>query len=304
MTIDYFLFIHGVNTREVREEPEYANDLIKKIEERLPDRKETLKFLPLYWGDVNKDKEEEVLKKLEASPVWNQMWFREFRSKQLLQFAGDAALYISRHVGSKVVNKLKEDAQKLKNAQPEDRLHLVTHSWGTIILFDVLFANRWNEPNIPGHNDVMAIRDFIFGISGNDPNPLQGIKIASIHTMGSPIAIFSLTQVESGGHDITPNLEKLLENLHTARQGKKLPWRNFIHPGDPIAYPLKELMPDLLGSDRYLEIQDLLTNETGLFDFLKEPLSQTTLALLQGGDAHGSYWRSEKVVKEISSVLL
>ena len=122
MTIEYFLFIHGVNTREVREEPEYAKDLIEKIKERLPDRQETLQFLPLYWGDVNKEKE--------------------------------------------------------------------------------------------------------------------------------------------------------------------------------------ELMPDLLGSDRYLEIQDLLTNETGLFDFLKEPLSQTTLALLQGGDAHGSYWRSEKVVKEISSVLL
>jgi hypothetical protein len=303
MATDYILFIHGVNTREVREEPEYANNLIEKIKERFRDRQTNLKFLPLYWGDVNREKEEEVLNTLEASPLWQDMWFREFRSKQLLQFAGDAALYISRHIGSKVVAKLKQDALSLENARPEDRLHLITHSWGTVIFFDVLFANRWNDPNIPGHNDVMQIRDSIFGISGNDPNPRHGIKLASIHTMGSPIAIFSLTQVQSSGHDITPNLKKLFETLLEANGGKKLPWGNFIHPGDPIAYPLKELVVKMLGSDRYLEIADLLTNETSLLDLLKEPFSQTTLALLQGGEAHGSYWSSDKVAQEISNVL-
>jgi len=236
---------------------------------------------------------------------------RTFREKQLLQFAGDAALYISRGIGYKVVNKLKTQAiEGLKNFQPDDRLHLVTHSWGTVILFDILFASRWDEPTVEGHNDVMVIRDAIYGLSGKDSNSLQGIQIASIHTMGSPVSIFSLINVSPGKnntdslgstHDITPNLQKLLNNLNNARKGEKLPWRNFIHPGDPIAYPLKELMSSLVdGETKYLDIQDIITHEPSLLEYLIE---QTVLALLQGGDAHGSYWNNNKVAKEISSVL-
>jgi hypothetical protein len=47
----------------------------------------------------------------------------------------------------------------------------------------------------------------------------------------------------------------------------------------------------------------LITHEAGIFDFLTEPVSQTALALLHGGDAHGSYWRSKRVAEEISKVL-
>ncbi|WP_341529901.1 hypothetical protein WKK05_11605 [Nostoc sp. UHCC 0302] len=126
------------------------------------------------------------------------MCFREFREKQLLQLAGDAALYISRFLGANVVKLLKSDAYSgLNNFQPNDRLHLVTHSWGTIILFDILFAARWDAPDIPGHQDVTQIRDIIFGISGIE-DQLHGIELASIHTMGSPIGIFSLIDVKQG----------------------------------------------------------------------------------------------------------
>ncbi|MBV9386838.1 MAG: hypothetical protein JOZ78_10470 [Chroococcidiopsidaceae cyanobacterium CP_BM_ER_R8_30] len=317
MATDYILFIHGVNNREVREQPEYADQFFALMQKSTADRKRDLKKVALYWGDVNKDAEAKLLAQLQSSPLWDQIWFRTFRERQLLQFVGDAALYISSYIGSKVVNVLKTQAlQEIKNAQPNDRLHLVTHSWGTVILFDILFADRWDNPKIPGHDDVMAIRDTIFGISGKDPNPLQGIQLASIHTMGSPIAIFSLTDVAPGrdnaegvpssssGHDITPKLQLLLERLHQARQGEKLPWRNFVHPGDPVAYPLNELMTSLVDGDKqYLDIADIITHEAGLFDYITEPFSQTALALLHGGDAHGSYWHSEKVVQEISSVL-
>jgi len=53
-----------------------------------------------------------------------------------------------------VINTLKTQAlEGLKNAQPNDRLHLVTHSWGTVILFDLLFASRWDDEKVPGHDD-------------------------------------------------------------------------------------------------------------------------------------------------------
>jgi hypothetical protein len=325
MATDYILFIHGVNTRIDREQPDYADGLFQKIEQNIQknaaNNGRTLKPVPLYWGEVNLEAENRLKDLLDDSPLWKQMWFREFRENQLIQFAGDAALYISRYIGSKVVKKLKAGAlAAIENPTPDDRLHLVTHSWGTVILFDVLFAGRWeqivNGSNVPGYDEVMAIRDAIFGISGNNPDVKQGIQLASIHTMGSPIAIFSLTDVVPGkdepdgdpsqgsGHDITPKLQQLLETLHQERQGEKLPWKNYVHPGDPIAYPLNELMTDLVDGDKkYLDIQDVITHEAGIFDFLNEPVSQTTLALLHGGKAHGSYWNSDKVAQEIVNAI-
>ncbi|WP_017318477.1 hypothetical protein [Mastigocladopsis repens] len=307
MASDHILFIHGVNTREVREQPQYADQLFQRLQEGVSNDKRDLNKIALYWGDVNKSAEDDLLKQLQASSFWEQMWFRTFREQQILQFAGDAALYISRHVGSKVINRLKTQAfEGLKNAQPDDCLHLVTHSWGTVILFDILFARRWDDPKIPGHEDVMAIRDAIYGIG---PHQQEGLKIASIHTLGSPIAIFTLTNIVPGKdgidspstHDITPELQKLLESLYVARNHKKLPWRNYIHLGDPIAYPLKELMTNLVDGDtKYLDIQDVITQEPAFLDFLT---AQSVFSLAQGGKAHGSYFTSNKVVQEISGVL-
>lgn len=310
MATDYVLFIHGVSTRDEREKPGYAKDLIEGI------RSQSIDFVdvPLYWGDVNEAAETQLLDRLQASPLWDEMWFKSFRENQLLQFVGDAALYISRHVGYKVVKRLKEDAIKvLQDAQPDDSLHLVTHSWGTVILFDILFATRWDDPEVPGHEEVMKIRDCIFGLSGESDTSHEGIQLASIHTMGSPIAIFSLTSVnsnlklsdaDSSSHDITLRLQKLLESLSQAREGKKLPWRNFIHPGDPIAYPLKKLIEDLVDKEkRYIDFEDLMIQEPKLFDFIQEPIHQSTFALLQGGKAHGSYWQNQQVIQEIGNIL-
>src|SRR5436190_8515293 len=117
--------------------------------------------------------------------------------------------------------------------------------------------------------------------------------------MGSPIAIFSLMDVNQNmqearnaqgqiiaTHDITPRLEQFLSSLHQ-QIGRRLPWWNFAHPGDPIAYPLATLLPSLVdGENRYLDVQDVLTHPADLSDFLTEPFSQTQLALLHGGTAH------------------
>jgi hypothetical protein len=318
MVTDYVLFIHGVNTREEREKATYADNLFRLIEEKVNDTESTLpltlKSIPLYWGDVNIVAEQTLLSTLQDSPDWKHLWFREFREKQILQFAGDAALYISRYVGSQVVQQLAEQSQKmLKGWQPKDRLHLVTHSWGTVILFDVLFAARWDEDKIPGYPYARAIRDFVFGV---EPNPEKGIRLSSIHTMGSPVALFSLIDVKenptgtnvntpniTNTHDITPRLEELLENLYQSL-GKKLLWKNFIHPGDPVAYPLATLMTQLVdGNGKYLDVQDVVMHNKELFDFFTQAVSQSVLALLHGGDAHSNYWKSEEVARTIAQTI-
>ncbi|MBU7586027.1 MAG: hypothetical protein KAF91_24670 [Nostoc sp. TH1S01] len=334
MATDYVLFIHGVTIRNRN----YADKLFERLEQSAGDRK--FQKIALYWGDVNTPAENHLLGELHSSSDWNQMWFRDFREQTILPFTGDAALYISRHVGAKVVHQLKMQAVDggLDKAKDEDRLHLVTHSWGTVILFDILFASRWEDKNVPGHDDVMAIRDVIFGVDGEKCDRDHGVKIASIHTMGSPVAIFSLTDVKSdqdetssrsshditpngqtfmghnetslrSSHDITPKLQTLLKSLQEARPREKLPWWNYIHPGDPIAYPLQKLMEGLVdGYTEDLEVKDVLTQSTGWLENLAGlPLfAQTPLPLLLSllpDNPHGSYWRNDDVIKKIIQIV-
>jgi hypothetical protein len=312
MATDYVLFIHGVNTRRPREGKGYSDRLFSLIQNQSHKSNPslTLKQVELYWGDLNQGPESRLREELEKSKDWNKFWFKDFRLNQLLQFAGDAALYISRSIGSKVVDRLLSQIQsQLKGYQENDCLHIVSHSWGTIILFDVLFARRWDDPEIPGYNSVQTIRNTIFGIK---PNPFSGIKIGGLYTMGSPISIFSLIDVKQGvdetatdsesTHDITPRLQTLLKSLGEKQNGKPLPWRNFAHPGDPIAYPLSNTLNNMVdGEKRYLDIQDIVMRNADLFDWLTMPISQTAFALIHGGDAHGSYWQSQEVAQTIAN---
>ncbi|MBW4475356.1 MAG: hypothetical protein KME54_00430 [Tolypothrix brevis GSE-NOS-MK-07-07A] len=316
MATDYILFVHGVNTRDRREQPNYANLLIGHIN-KLIDDPNNLKPIPLYWGDVGIESEKNLMSKI-ASPGsrWDQLWFQNTRQNTILQFMGDAALYISRSVGSKIVEALRIQIELgLENASKSDRLHLVAHSWGTFILFDILFAARWNDTNISAHESVTAIRKCFYGL---EPNPEEGIRISTIHTMASPIAIFSLLDIVQGEnqaltpeltlkqteqratHDITPKLKQLVANLSEKEDSNKLPWRNYLHPADPIAWPLDPLIYSLVdGLERNIEIKDIISKLT-FVESLMQPFKQKALVmLLYGGQAHGSYFNSVQVAQEI-----
>jgi hypothetical protein len=310
MATDYILFIHGVNTREQQAQPSYANALIKLLDRVIATQAPTLnpQYIPLYWGDTLFDEQQKRLNKFRASSKWNQLWFRNFRSKQLMQFVGDAALYINRHVGTKVVEELARQIEENlpSQPQPDDRLHIVAHSWGTVILFDILFAGRWDLPTVPGSDRVRTIRQRIFGV---EPERERGIRLASIHTLGSPLALFNLIDLvpDATGlgstYDIAQNLQKLLQTLYRERGQQPLPWYNFIHPSDPFAWTLKELMVEIVGSG-LVEIEDIVTKDTDLTDLLMLPFRQSPVSLLiNGGDAHGSYWRCRDVVRQITAAI-
>lgn len=305
MATDYILFIHGVNVRDNNpEQPTYADELFELITRAA--RQLTLKKIPLYWGNVPKTALDELSSALKGSSVWDRLWFKDFRLQQILQFAGDAALYISRHVGSQAVEQLARQAEQgLAGFNPQrDRLHLVTHSWGTVILFDILFARRWDDESVPGFQSVQKIRQKIFGIP---PEPESGIRLSSVHTLGAPIALFSLISIIGGDdrgstHDISPRLKELIANL--SQQGIILPWLNFIHPGDPIAWPLEQVLPKLVDEQQqFIRVKDILSYGSGGLEFVGNLLQQTFLSLVNGGSAHGSYWTNDKVAQEISSVL-
>jgi hypothetical protein len=309
---EYLIFIHGVNTREIREQPDYANTLIEHIQ-RLKSYEITMSTVPLYWGDINIEEEKKLLDGLRKSPVWDKLYFREFRSKQLLQFVGDAALYISRAVGKKIVDQLIKQINKgLQDFNPEtDHIHLITHSMGTIILFDALFSSRWDAPNVGGYQGVELLRQQIFR---------GGTPVRSIHTMGSPIGMFSLMTLSDtelpNTHEITPRLSAYLQALCSKLEAP-FPWRNYLHAMDIVATSIQQVLPETLGASAKgcIDVKDIITQESGILDKLFSRLSGTLslkefegeveeiqLAIF-GGSAHSSYWSSSLVASTIMQTI-
>ncbi|MBE9113665.1 hypothetical protein IQ273_30280 [Nodosilinea sp. LEGE 07298] len=307
MTTDYVLFVHGVKNRSQEAFQQTCLGLLEGIRRSLNDSSRTLKPIFLFWGDLNVAPQQKLVQGLQASSQWQNLLFRDFRRQEIVEFVGDAALYLSRHVGAQVVYRIRDIALgPMAGASSKDRLHLVTHSMGTVILFDILFAGRWEDSRLDQDTNthdirqvVSQIRNALFGLG---TNPGVGLPVASIHTMGSPIALFSLLSLTGeSSHDLTSSLKEFLDALFVLRQGQPLPWRNFIHPGDPIAYPLEGVVPMLLQtSQTYVQMQDVITEKPGL---LTRPFQQTIVPLLWGGDAHGSYWQSPTVGKTIGDAL-
>lgn len=307
MPTDYVLFVHGVKTRNRPQFQRSADNLLNSIRQSINDNTRVFKPIYFFWGDLSIPLLNNLRNGIITSPTWVKFWFQDFRTKEVLEFVGDAALYLSRHVGCQIVRRFKDEALGvLEGAAPGDRLHFVTHSLGSVILFDLLFAARWEDPQLDRDDSTKDIRQTVNDIRraffGLSPDPSSGLPLASIHTMGSPVALFSLLSVNSEStHDLTPQMRTFLESLYNLRQQKLVPWRNFTHPGDPIAYPLEGVIPMLLAeAAQYVEIQDEITDNGNIFI---RPFQQRLLPLIWGGEAHGSYWNNQLVAKTIGEVI-
>lgn len=312
MATDYIIFVHGVKTRERDEFNRTAMNMFAQMEPYLQlDSSRIFKPVTLFWGDIAKESTDLILNALQDSPTWNQFWFQKFRTEQVIPFVGDAALYLSRHVSVQIIKQMTAQALtqmglnleeiQQNSIQDGDRLHLVTHSWGTVILFDIMFATRWEdvslEPDIIKF--VNNLRSCFFGVGKPEINNL-GIPIASIHTMGSPISLFNLLNASGAkSFNLTPELKKFLSSLYQ-KTGKPLPWCNYTHPGDPIAYPLKGVMDLSLGNaNEFVTIEDIITPTNSWLQFF----DQNIISIIQGGEAHANYWTSELVSKKIGQVI-
>ncbi len=303
---NHVLFVHGVNEND----PNYAQDLISLINARSITH-EKIHNISLKWYDTTKEQEKTVLTELQASKsVWDGMWFKNLREHDLLQFVGDAALYLSQHIAADAISALHEEmAKELSNYdEKNDALHIVAHSWGSVILFDILFAARWDKTDcncdrrnndekiVNAINQVDEIRSKFWGLGADEKTKYTGIKIGSISTMGSPIAFYSLIVASNSSHDISQNLNSIV------RDG--LVWQNFIHRGDLIACPLEKLLSDIFKEENQdcIKVKDFLTNNS-----LSEPilnmlnLTKYTSPLV-AGNAHSSYWKSEFVAQKIAEL--
>jgi hypothetical protein len=309
---DYVLFVHGVKSRSEDDFQKNAQSIFGPIAAKIKSSERNLVSVPCFWGKCGEPALNQLQDGLRQSKVWNDLWFRDFREQEILSFVGDAALYLSRSIGAEVVDCIYKNALALlKNVNPGDRLHLVTHSWGTVILFDILFAKRWASEAFKAVDsetweNVQQIRDALFGLG---KNPGFGLKLGSIHTMGSPIALFNLmnTGESNNSHDITSDLPSFLQTLKSGTEeksgtGRALPWNNYLHPADPIAYPLEGIMPEFLKNEltgetaeQSVKVRDILVKTNAWSEKLMAVTRSTFISILYGGTAHNSYWKLPEI---------
>jgi len=294
---DFVLYIHGANVRTQN----YAARMDAFMKKKLGKKVVTSS---VYWGDVSDAAEQRVLEQWKSSPIWRNLWFSDFRSKMLLQLIGDSAIYVSRSLGAEVVKRIFEATKTaFQDRSKGDRLHLVTHSWGAVILLDLLFASRWTEKDNPGYDDVHALRNALFGM-GHETD--KGVLLASVTTMGSPMSLFSLMDGSSNGfgsssHDITGNIQDYCCKLFEERK-IPLAWYNFVHPGDAFAYPSAPLLDSLLQEHAKTVHADDILVKLGAVDTIVRALTlKSVLSIFDAANAHNSYWENAQVIRSVAA---
>lgn len=271
-------FIHGVNTQNYR----YADVLIKNIKKNV---KTPANFYSSFWGNLFNDKKHQVIGYIEkdfsrACAKHNEYKayhydiyrYKNRRNELISNFLGDFLIYQNPERGEAIRKSICEQLnQFLDNHPGQTQIHLVAHSLGSLILWDLLFSNL---------------------LSTNDPafifrERLHHMSLESITTLGSPLLF--LKQMLDIDFSV---VKQAFEENHREKvvTSHKLRWVNIIHSSDLIAYPLKaaiedEVSPELLFFDQYVW-QDANGTEKTLRN-----LGQSDLAMVVAAeDAHSSYF--------------
>ncbi len=283
-------FIHGVAERT----SQYASSLQSLLEKEFRQRQEKIPlFYSGFWGNVYR----------ELEIIWNRidnaqdpLKHQEFRKGYLSQFVGDAFTYLGSERGAKIRETLANQLIDFIQKNPlETELHIITHSLGTVILWDILFSDKF-QANDP----AFKIREIL---NQNSP-PLTNRKInlKSITTMGSPISLFNIML------EVKPQQINLLAQQYSSQ---KLNWLNLIHVSDIIAYPIHPVLDSqdlfsLFLTEEYLQenvnpfeatleqLSELINRKSAYPQEITNILSYAQVAA-GSLNAHTYYWKSDQV---------
>ena len=283
-------FIHGASVRTV----EYADSLRNALVREFVDRNlEIPQFYSSYIGDAIDDFHQ--LWDYVEQDLGNLSWdypqlepddlfhYRDRRRQFIVEFFGDLCNYLNSSRGKKVRKVIALQLLNfIKSVPNETDLHIVAHSLGSVIWWDILFSHQFHSGD-----PAFYIRDVIKGLSA--PSSVRKVVLRSITTLGSPLLFFDRLL------DIEPEQLKQFARRYTKQP---LRWVNIIHASDMLAYPIRASL-DLDGTiplyvrDRYL----------GDRNFLKKSIGDVTMALGIMAD-HTGYWRSERVARLVTANLL
>ena len=286
-------FIHGVATKDA----DYSKHLQNLLKREFTRRNHALPhFYSSFWGVVYKQTGQlwhwihqdlqELKKNYPQVDVGDVFRYQEFREDFISQFFGDILTYFNTSKGKDIREIIAEQLYKFVRAHPEDdEIHIVTHSLGSVVLWDVLFSEQNFESDDPAY-EIRAL----LGVAKNEEP-----KLRSITTMGSPILFFNMM--------LNVKLEKIAD-FARRYQASPLRWTNIIHSSDIIAYPIQaslnsKSIPGLFLRDKYIWA-DANAAERGARTF-----GQAHAAMAIGvTDAHGAYWHSPGTARLITANLL
>ena len=288
-------FIHGVATRHDK----YAFKLIEKIRDDFDKRKQTkpyffcsqwggvLENTPPLWKWVQQDLNNFCNNsKIDLGDVFQYSQYREFF---IDQFFGDLFTYLNTENGMEIRKIIAFQLfEFLKKHPQETELHLIAHSLGGVILYDILFSDKYGADD-----PAVYIRNMIKGLSVS--NGIPKVYLRSITIMGSPILLFNFML------GIPPeNLKKF------ASRYLKLPlrWINLIHASDVFAYTISASLN--IDSSCNLFFRDKFIASHNLMKKVSQPFSGLAgLSMAKGlTSSHTSYWNRSRVARLITANIL
>lgn len=273
-------FMHGASVRQSG----YADPLRSRIINEFSDRGLTVpEFYACFWGDALGNTNQLwdwIQQDLEAFK-WDQpqidvddVFHYRLRREQLITgFFNDIFNYLNTKQGREVRRTIAvQFLSFLTDNSFEEDLHIVAHSLGSVILWDLLFSDSFDDSD-----PAFYVRNAIKGLSGASEG--RKVKLRSITTIGSPILIFNQL--------LSMNAKRLTQ-FASRYTSEPLRWVNVIHASDIFAYPMRASL-ELDESSLYFRDHYL-----GEHNFLKRQMGDVTMALGLMAD-HSRYWRSSRV---------
>ncbi|WP_242028853.1 hypothetical protein [Coleofasciculus sp. FACHB-712] len=289
-------FIHGVATRTVQ----YADNLKLLIKNEFDQRGESLPHLySSFWGNILTDVDKiwnfihqdlQKLKKEHSQTSIDDIFrYKELRQGFLSQFGGDFLTYFNPERGEAIRKLIAQQLYDfLKNNSEETELHIVAHSLGSVILWDVLFSERFS-PQDPATD----IRAMIHGF--NSSSNVKKVTLKSLTTMGSPI-LFLNTMLQ-----VSPEtVKKFADNYEKA----PLRWINMIHSSDVIAYPLGSSL-NINSVDNLFFRDEYVSTNANPLEKAARSIGQLEAAMALGAaDGHAWYWQCQRTASLIADNIL
>jgi hypothetical protein len=272
-------FMHGASVRASG----YADPLRSRIISDFLDRGlSSPEFYSAFWGDALGRTDELwgwIQQDLEAFK-WDHpqidlddvFHYRQRREQLITGFFNDIFSYLNSQQGREVRRLIAVQLLSFLTENPfEEDMHIVAHSLGSVILWDILFSESFDDSD-----PAFYVRHAIKGLSGRSEG--RKVKLRSVTTLGSPIMIFSQLLRINGDR---------LKAFASRYLGEPLRWVNVIHASDVFAYPIRA---SLELEDTTLYFQD---HYLGDRSFFKKQLGDVTMALGLVAD-HSRYWRSSR----------
>lgn len=287
-------FLHGVATQDA----DYSKPLQNLLREEFNYRKQPLPhFYAGFWGNVLKQTGQmwncihQDLQNIKVNhpqvDVEEIFRYREMREGFISQFFGDALTYFNSERGWDIRDTIAEQIYKfLKHSPQETDLHFVSHSLGTVILWDILFSERFASDD-PAYT--------IRALLSHSHNSAGKVYLRSLTTMGAPILFFNMML------GITP---AQIETFTATYKANILRWINLIHASDLMAYPLQSSLNTAKISNLFFRDQFIQVDANGA-EKAARMFGQVQAAMAMGiSDAHSSYWQSRSTAKLIANNLL